>query len=176
LQKAINDVRLARTRKPEVVIWRKPHKRTVPLSVGAGSPSNRMSPGPGPTSVASGILIRPTVYKSLLKEWTVHVFGCNRDCVRVWSGHSGHERARNEAALATTARPRFRLFTARDGAGWRLSVSRKEVGLRENRKNPVRSESSIPSTGVSEDDVAHMITAWHCCKHAVHQLNEERQD
>jgi len=33
---AINDARLAPTPKPELEIWRKPHKRTVPLSVGGG--------------------------------------------------------------------------------------------------------------------------------------------
>jgi len=33
----------------------------VPLSVGAGSPSNTVSPGPRPASIPSGILIHPTV-------------------------------------------------------------------------------------------------------------------
>jgi len=41
---SINDARLAPTTKPEVEIWRKPHNRTVLLSMGgAGSPSNTIS-------------------------------------------------------------------------------------------------------------------------------------
>ena len=63
-KKAIKDARLARTRKPEVEIWRKPHKELCQFPyVGATSPSNTVSLGPRPTSVLSGILIHPTVWR-----------------------------------------------------------------------------------------------------------------
>jgi len=35
------------------------------VSVGAGSPSNTMLPGPRPTSLPSGILIHPTIWPQL---------------------------------------------------------------------------------------------------------------
>jgi len=45
----------------------------LPLFVGeAGSPSNRMSPGPRPTSIPSGILIHPTTqYINVTERWDI---------------------------------------------------------------------------------------------------------
>jgi len=39
----------------------------MPLYVGAGSPSNTMSPRPRPISVPSGILIHPTVWPQYVR-------------------------------------------------------------------------------------------------------------
>jgi len=57
---AINDARLTPTPKPEVEIWRKQHKQTMPLCMGAAG--NTILPGQKYTSVPNGILIDPAVW------------------------------------------------------------------------------------------------------------------
>jgi len=65
-KKAIKDVRLARTRKSEVEIWRKPHKWTVPLSVGELDPYL--------TQCRLGVDLLPYQVVS----WSIQPFGHNR--------------------------------------------------------------------------------------------------
>ena len=75
----------------------------VPLSVGgAGSPSNKMPPGPQPTSVPSGILVHPTV-------WPQHTNVTDRQTRHTRQGFRSIGRTCNgrpkQPGLYTQARP-----------------------------------------------------------------------